>query len=33
MNKVIDGIRAEVEEHRNGADPNDDLTMMCLRIS
>ena len=31
--KVIDGIRAEVEEHRNGAEPNDDLTMMCLRIS
>ena len=31
--KVIDGIHAKVEEHRNGAEPNDDLTMMCLRIS
>ena len=33
MNKVIDGIRAEVEEHHNGAEPKGDLTMMCLRIS
>jgi hypothetical protein len=28
----IDTIKAEVETHRNGADPNDDLTMMCLRL-
>ncbi len=23
----------EVERHRNGAEPNDDLTMLCLRVS
>ena len=23
---------ANVEQHRNGAEPNDDLTMMCLRV-
>ena len=30
--KVIEGITADVEKHRNGAEPNDDLTMMCLNI-
>ena len=30
--QVIDTIHAEVEAHRNGAEPNDDLTMMCVRI-
>jgi serine phosphatase RsbU (regulator of sigma subunit) len=30
--KVIEGIAADVEKHRNGAEPNDDLTMMCLNI-
>ncbi len=30
--QVIDTLKAEVEAHRNGADPNDDLTMMCLRL-
>jgi len=29
---VIEALKAEVETHRNGAEPNDDLTMMCLRI-
>ncbi len=29
---VIEALKAEVENHRNGAEPNDDLTMMCLRI-
>ena len=31
--QVIDALKAEVEQHRNGADPNDDLTMMCIRIA
>ena len=30
--QVIETLAAEVELHRDGADPNDDLTMMCLRI-
>ena len=30
--KVIEDIAADVEKHRNGAEPNDDLTMMCLNI-
>ena len=30
--QVIETLRAEVEKHRNGAEPNDDLTMLCLRI-
>ena len=30
--QVIDSITADVEAHRNGAEPNDDLTMMCLNI-
>ena len=25
-------LAAEVEKHRNGADPNDDLTMMCVKL-
>ena len=29
---VIEILAAEVEKHRNGAEPNDDLTMMCLRL-
>lgn len=31
--QVIETLAVEVERHRDGADPNDDLTMMCLRIS
>jgi serine phosphatase RsbU (regulator of sigma subunit) len=31
--EVIDKLMAEVSLHRNGAAPNDDLTMMCLKIS
>ena len=31
--QVVETMAARVEEHRDGADPNDDLTMMCLRIS
>ena len=30
---VIETMSQEVEKHRNGAEPNDDLTMMCLKIS
>ena len=30
--QVIDTLASEVEKHRNGADPNDDLTMMCLKV-
>jgi serine phosphatase RsbU (regulator of sigma subunit) len=30
--QTIDTILAAVEAHRKGADPNDDLTMMCVRI-
>ena len=30
--KVVLKLMAEVEQHRNGADPNDDLTMLCLRV-
>ena len=25
-------LRDEVEKHRDGADPNDDLTMMCVAV-
>lgn len=31
--QVIETFKTEVEKHRNGAEPNDDLTMMCLRVS
>jgi len=31
--QVIETLAAEVEKHRNGAEPNDDLTMMCIRVS
>ena len=31
--QVVETLAAEVELHRDGADPNDDLTMMCLRIA
>jgi serine phosphatase RsbU (regulator of sigma subunit) len=31
--QVIETMTQEVERHRNGAAPNDDLTMLCLRIS
>lgn len=30
--QVIETLRVEVEKHRNGEEPNDDLTMLCLRI-
>lgn len=30
--QVIERLEQEVEKHRDGAEPNDDLTMMCLYI-
>ena len=30
--QVIQDITADIDKHRNGAEPNDDLTMMCLNI-
>jgi serine phosphatase RsbU (regulator of sigma subunit) len=30
--QVIDYLCIEVEKHRNGAAPNDDLTMMTLKV-
>lgn len=31
--QVVETLFAKVEEHRSGADPNDDLTMLCLRVN
>lgn len=31
--KVVLRLMEEVNKHRNGAEPNDDMTMMCLMIS
>ena len=31
--QVIEILADQVELHRDGASPNDDLTMMCLRVS
>ena len=30
--QVIETLADEVEKHRNGAEPNDDLTMMCIIV-
>jgi serine phosphatase RsbU (regulator of sigma subunit) len=30
--QVIERLQSAVEEHRDGAEPNDDLTMLCLKI-
>ena len=30
--KTIEMLREEVEKHRDGAEPNDDLTMLCVKI-
>jgi serine phosphatase RsbU (regulator of sigma subunit) len=30
--QVIETLAAAVERHRNGAEPNDDLTMMCIHV-
>ena len=31
--QVIDMLKEAVERHRAGAEPNDDLTLMCLKLS
>ena len=31
--QVIAMLKKTVEEHRAGADPNDDLTLMCLKLT
>ena len=31
--QVIETLTTAVEQHRNGAKPNDDLTMMSIRVS
>ena len=31
--QTIERLKDEVDRHRAGAEPNDDLTMMCLRIT
>ena len=30
--QVVETMTLEVERHRNGAEPNDDLTMMCIKL-
>jgi serine phosphatase RsbU (regulator of sigma subunit) len=30
--ELIEHLDAEIAKHRNGAEPNDDLTMMCLMV-
>ena len=30
--KTVEMLKAEVEKHRDGAEPNDDLTMLCLMV-
>jgi len=30
--QVIEKLTKAVEQFRDGAEPNDDLTMMCLRL-
>ena len=31
--QIIDTLSADVAAHRQGAEPNDDLTMLCLKVS
>ena len=31
--QVVATLQAKIEAHRHGAEPNDDLTMLCLRVS
>ena len=30
--QTIELLASEVEKHRDGADPNDDLTMLCVKV-
>jgi hypothetical protein len=29
---LVEMLKAEVEKHRDGAEPNDDLTMLCFKV-
>ena len=31
--QVVEKLREAIEQHRNGAEPNDDLTLLCMTIS
>ena len=31
--QVVEMLKEAVEKHHDGAEPNDDLTLLCLRIS
>ena len=31
--QVVEKLREAIEQHRNGAEPNDDLTLLCMKIS
>jgi serine phosphatase RsbU (regulator of sigma subunit) len=31
--QIVETLAAEVEQHRNGTEPNDDLTMMCIWVA
>ena len=33
VHQVIETLGAAVEQHRDGAEPNDDLTMLCLKVN
>ena len=30
--QTVELLREEVEKHRDGAEPNDDLTMLCVKV-
>ena len=31
--QVIDMVKAAVEKHRDGEDPNDDMTLLCIKLT
>ena len=31
--QIVEALAEEAEKHRNGAEPNDDLTMMCIWVA
>jgi serine phosphatase RsbU (regulator of sigma subunit) len=30
--ELLEALKADVERFRDGAEPNDDLSMMCIRV-
>jgi serine phosphatase RsbU (regulator of sigma subunit) len=30
--QVVENLKSQVDTHRRGAEPNDDLTMLCIHI-